>query len=69
MGELAQEDAIYLREQYRKYYEQAKEDISMNFTDMDFENADKRDDMEMEIQRINRLCDECIGELDRMEFQ
>ena len=68
MGELYASEANAIRSSYISTYRSIKEKVNRNFQDMDFENAQQRDDMEEIVTKIKEVCDNCCDELSGMEF-
>ncbi len=68
MGELYASEANAIRNNYTSTYQSIKQKVNMNFNDMDFDNAQQRDDMEEIVTRIKEVCDNCCDELSGMEF-
>jgi hypothetical protein len=69
MGQLSQSDASSFRNELVSYLGRCKKDVRENFTEMDFENADKRKSMETHIANMERKYDSLISELNNMSFE
>lgn len=69
MGETNKGHAEMTRGLYRQVYEEILTGVRKNFEDMDFENADKRADMEKLVQDIEDRCHAQMNTLDAMEFE
>ena len=69
MGELAQEDASRVRDSFIEYFQKSKSGVRENFEEMDFENADKRTQMEQNIINMEMKYDSLINELRNMSFE
>lgn len=69
MGELSSWDAESKKNYYRRILEKAKKNVRENFEEMDFENANKRSDMENIIEEIEEACQAKMNELDGMGFE
>ncbi|WP_458459684.1 hypothetical protein [Pseudobutyrivibrio sp.] len=69
MGQLSQSDANSFRNELVSYLERCKKDVRENFTEMDFENADKRKQMETHISNMERKYSGLINELNGMSFE
>lgn len=69
MGELSRADACAKREKYKQVFTEIMEMADKEFSDMDFENADKRTEIEMHIMAIKIQCSKKIKELDSFSFE
>lgn len=69
MGELSRADACAKREKYKQVFVDIMEIADKEFSDMDFENADKRTEIEMHIMAIKIQCGKRIKELDSLSFE
>lgn len=69
MGELSRADACAKREKYKQVFTEIMEMAEKEFSDMDFENADKRTEVEMHIMAIKIQCGKKIKELDGLSFE
>ena len=69
MGQLSQSDANSFRNELVSYLGRCKKDVRENFTEMDFENADKRTKMEEHISNMEKKYDGLINELNSMSFE
>lgn len=69
MAELSARDGYLKTVNFVQQIIAVKKQIRENFEEMDFENADKRETMEQQVETMERLCSELIGELSGMSFQ
>ena len=69
MGELSRVDAIACRDYMVSVYQETKQSARQNFDDMDFENADKRVEVEGYIEDIVAECDRQIQMLYGLMFE
>lgn len=69
MGELSRTDACAKRDRYKQVFTEIMETADKEFSDMDFENADKRTQIEMHIMAIKIQCGKKIKELDSLSFE
>ena len=69
MGQLSKSDARSFRDDLVSYFGKCKKDVRENFTEMDFENADKRTKMEEYISNMEKKYDGLIKELNDMSFE
>ena len=69
MGELSKSDAESRKTKYIKVLNDVSSKVEKHFTDMDFENADKRTKMEESVSEIKRICNNAISQLNGMSFQ
>lgn len=69
MGELSRADACAKRDRYKQIFTEIKTMAEKEFSDMDFENADKRTEMKEHIDAIKSECDARMAELDGFSFE
>ena len=69
MGQLSKSDASSFRDDLVSYFGKCTKDVRENFTEMDFENADKRTKMEEYISNMEKKYDGLIKELNDMSFE
>lgn len=69
MGELSRADACAKREKYKQIFTEIMKMADKEFSDMDFENADKRTEIQEHIEKIKSECDVRIKELDSFSFE
>ncbi|CBK73064.1 hypothetical protein CIY_00740 [Butyrivibrio fibrisolvens 16/4] len=69
MGQLSAGDAASYREKLANYLKKCKSQVRENFNEMDFENADKRTQMETHIVSMENKYDSIINELNNMSFE
>lgn len=68
MGEIEAYGAELVRSRYVQDYERIKENLGMNFRDMDFTNAKQREEMEEIIRQMEAVCEACIHRLGSLHF-
>lgn len=68
MGELSNQDADIKRENYIDSLRRMKQAVRENFDDMDFENANKRNELENLIISIEDSIQRRISTLNSMRF-
>lgn len=56
MGELSKAAANTKRDYYVSVFEEIERTVDKEFQEMDFENADKRIEMEEQVEAIKRVC-------------
>lgn len=61
--------ARYQLMQYAGYVQEVMDEAGANFTDMDFENSNRRDDMEEIIQKMQKDCQAIITEMEGIYFE
>lgn len=69
MGELSGRDAEKKKGSYQKTLNKAMSKVEKNFKDMDFENADKRNEMEEAMEEIRRVYNASINYIDSLNFE
>lgn len=69
MGQLTAGEARGQVTLYNHYLEEIIYQVKKNFNDMDFENADRRTDMEEIIQQIVTKCEETKEDLNHLHFE
>lgn len=69
MGELSKRDAEKKQDAYIRHLSKLKERVREEFIEMDFENADKRDEMERKVERLESEYKELISKLESMSFE
>lgn len=68
MGKLDAWEAKNIVRNYDSYIDSMKKSAKNNFEDMDFENADRRNDMEKLINSIISECNRVKTDLDNLPF-
>ena len=68
MGELEKIEAEALRRAYQGTLEQIKAKVQMNYKDMDFNNANKREDIKEIVGDIKGECDKALQALADLSF-
>ena len=63
MGRVVGSYAERLQNSYIKYINNQKQYIRKNFEDMDFENADARDEFEAIVENMERNCDTLVSKI------
>ncbi|MDE6626525.1 MAG: hypothetical protein K2K56_09170 [Lachnospiraceae bacterium] len=66
---ISDEIAKYQLMQYADLINEVEKQAEKNFKDMDFENADRRDDMEEIIGNMKRECANAISEMEQLSFE
>lgn len=69
MGELSCADACAKREKYKQVFTDIEKMAEKEFSDMDFENADKRTKVQEHVDAIKAECAAKISELDGLSFE
>ena len=69
MGELGAAYALTKKSMYIQKMSWAKGEVRKNFNDMDFENANKRDEMERYIEDVERILGELVTTLSDISFE
>lgn len=69
MAELSAKDAYAKKAYFEQKLYDVKAQIRNNFNEMDFANADKRDEMERCVEAMEQACDGLLGQLSGMTFQ
>lgn len=68
MSEMEAYAAEMVKSYYLGEYEKIKENIGMNFRDMDFANAKQREELEEIIRQMQAVCEDCIHRLGSLHF-
>lgn len=55
--------------QYADLINEVEKQAEKNFKDMDFENADRRNDMEKIINQMKRECANAVNEMEQLSFE
>lgn len=66
---LSSGDAKYQLEQYKHLVNEVKKQADKNFKDMDFENADRREEMEEIVQKMIKDCEDTVSEIENTYFE
>lgn len=69
MGRVVGSYATRLRNNYVKYINAQKAYIRKNFEDMDFENADAREEFESIVESMERNCDALVNKISSYSFE
>lgn len=69
MGRVVGSYANRLRNSYVNYINTQKKYIRKNFEDMDFENADARDQFEAVIESMEANCDALVNKISGYSFE
>ncbi len=69
MGRVVGSYAKRLQNSYIKYINSQKQYIRKNFEDMDFENADARDEFEAIVESMERNCDTLVSKISSYSFE
>ena len=69
MGELSKSDAESKKSMYIESLKKLKKEVREDFTEMDFENADQRTEMEKQIEIMERAYDDGVKLLESMSFE
>lgn len=69
MGTLTQSEAISRRSSYEDIILQTRDKLQKNFDDMDFENANRKEEMRAIIEIMKRNCEITLGEMYGLSFE
>ena len=69
MGELSKSDAESKKSMYVESLKKLKKEVREDFTEMDFENADQRTEVEKQIEIMERAYDDGVKLLESMSFE
>lgn len=69
MGQLTAGEARSQATIYNHYLEEIIYQVEKNFKDMDFENANRREEMKEIIQKIKKECKEVKEDLNSLHFE
>lgn len=69
MGQLSSSDAESFKYDLISYFRRCKADVRENFDEMDFDNADKKTEMEKSIVNMENRYDSLINQLSNMSFE
>ena len=69
MGELSKSDAESKKSMYIESLKKLKKEVREDFTEMDFENADQRTEIEKQIEIMERAYDDGVKLLESMSFE
>lgn len=69
MGQLTAGEARSQAAIYKHYLEEIIHQAEKNFNDMDFENANRREEMREIIQNIKKECKEVKDDLNSLHFE
>lgn len=69
MGELTAGEARMKISMYNSYIEDVIYQVQKNFDDMDFSNANRKDEMEEIINQIKRDCESVKSEMSSLYFE
>ena len=68
MGELSKSDAESKKSMYIESLKNLKKEVREDFTEMDFENADQRTEVEKQIEIMESAYDDGVKLLESMSF-
>ena len=69
MGQLSKGDAESYQNDLAEYLGECRSQVRENFNEMDFENADKRTQMEKYIEKMEKKYDSLISDLKSLSFE
>lgn len=69
MGKLTASEARREASRYKRYIDNIIYQAGKNFEDMDFENANRRDEMEEIVNQIKNDCELAISSLENLYFE